>query len=208
MKKSIWSCNDYSIVEVGTDHLYDIADFVVRQNHIHHSAGLLPDNIDSDIEDIYYEELSHSAQSMYFVVLDNKGKMIGSIRVFRWDKKTPLPMQKIFRISPLTKVSDDGDVSFWHIGRFAIDSASGFSTVTLFKQLMALAVAPIIKEEHSYMLAETDSHLLRVMNALGIETEQMGEPLVYLASETIPVYSSKDGLIKFYQRCYPLLLTA
>ncbi|MBD5330370.1 MAG: hypothetical protein HDS00_07830 [Bacteroides sp.] len=94
------------------------------------------------------------------------------------------------------------------MGRFAIDSTSGLSTITLFKQLMTLAVAPILREDDSYMIAETDSHLLRVMNLLGIETRQIGEPMIYLASETIPVYSSKRGLTRFYQRYYPLLVAS
>ncbi|MBD5273869.1 MAG: hypothetical protein HDS36_03350 [Bacteroides sp.] len=151
------------------------------------------------------EELSYSENSTYFIVRDKNEKMIGSIRVFRWNKRTPIPMQKIFHISPLEKISNATKASFWHIGRFAIDSTTSFSTVTLFKQLMILALTPILQENDSYMIAETDSHLLRVMNALGIETQQIGNPLIYLASETIPVCSSKKGLIKFYQRYYPLL---
>lgn len=205
MEKVVWSCNDYSIFRVGTDRLHDVASFVVTENYNHHSSGSLPDTAIQKIEDIYNEELTYSKVSFYFIVRDKNGKMIGSIRVFKWDKLTPTPMQKIFHISPLEKVSDKPDTSFWHIGRFAIDSSTGFSTVTLFKQLMTLAVTPIMKEEDSYMIAETDSHLLRVMNALGIETQQIGKPLIYLASETIPVYSSKQGLSNFYIRHYPLL---
>lgn len=205
MEKVIWSCRDYSILRVGSDRLHDIARFVVTQNYNHHSSEPIPDTARQEIETIYNEELAYSEHSAYFIVLDKEGQMTGSIRVFRWDKRTPTPMQKIFHISPLEKVGNTLRTSFWHIGRFAIDSNSGFSTVTLFKQLMTLAVAPILQEDDSYMIAETDSHLLRVMNALGIETQQLGNPLIYLASETIPVYSSKNGLTKFYKRCYPLL---
>lgn len=205
MEKEVWSCNDYSIYRVGTDRLHDVAQFVVTQNYSHHSSEPIPGTAHQEIEEIYREELSYSEESAYFIVRDKKGKMIGSIRVFRWDKRTPTPMQKIFNISPLEKVESTPKTSFWHIGRFAIDSTSGFSTVTLFKQLMTLAVAPILREEDSYMIAETDSHLLKVMNALGIETQQLGEPLIYLASETIPVYSCRNGLTKFYKRCSRLL---
>ena len=205
MEKVIWSCNDYSILRVGTDRLHDIARFVVTQNYNHHSSEPIPDTARQEIEDIYREELSYSEDSACFIVRDKEGRMVGSIRVFRWDKQTPTPMHKIFHISPLEKVGDTPRTSFWHIGRFAIDSTSGFSTVTLFKQLMTLAVTPILREDDSYMIAETDTHLLRVMNALGIETRQIGNPLIYLASETIPVCSSKKELTKFYQRCYPLL---
>lgn len=205
MEKAVISCKDYTIYRVGIDQLRDVANFVVTENYNHHSSGLLPESAMQDIEDIYNEEFSYSKDSFCFIVRNREGKMIGSIRVFKWDKQTPIPMQKIFHISPLEKVSDSPDTSFWHIGRFAIDSSAGFSTVTLFKQLMTLAVDPILREEDGYMIAETDSHLLRVMNALGIETKQIGNPLIYLASETIPIYSSKRGLTNFYKRCYPLL---
>jgi hypothetical protein len=208
MEKVVWSCNDYSIFRVGTDRLHDVASFVVTENYNHHSSDYSPDSFMQEIEDIYKEELSYSKESFYFIVRDKNGKMIGCIRVFKWDKQTPTPMQKIFHISPLEKVCNDPDTSFWHIGRFAIDSSTGFSTVKLFKQLMILAVAPILHENDSYMIAETDSHLLRVMNLLGIETRQIGEPMIYLASETIPVYSSKLGLTRFYQRCQSLLVAA
>lgn len=205
MEKAVISCKDYTIFRVGIDQLHDVASFVVTENYNHHSSGLLPESAMQDIEDIYNEEFSYSKDSFCFIVRNRKGKMIGSIRVFKWDKQTPIPMQKIFHISPLDKVSNSPNTSFWHIGRFAIDSSVGFSTVTLFKQLMTLAVDPILREEDGYMIAETDSHLLRVMNALGIETKQIGNPLIYLASETIPIYSSKSGLTNFYKRCYPLL---
>lgn len=208
MEKVIWSSNDYSILRVGTDWLHDIAQFVVIQNYDHHSSEPIPDTIRQEIEEIYREELLYSKDSKYFIVRNKLGKMIGSIRVFRWDKLTPTPMHKIFHISPLEKVSSAPETSFWHIGRFAIDSKSGFSTVTLLKQLMALAVAPILQDDDSYMIAETDSHLLRVMNALGIETQQIGDSHIYLASETIPVYSSKKGLTNFYLRYYPLLVAS
>jgi N-acyl-L-homoserine lactone synthetase len=205
MEKVIWSCNDYSILRVDANRLHDVAQFVVTQNYNHHSPESIPDTAQQEIDEIYLEELSYSINSSCFIVRNNDGIIVGSIRVFRWDKKTPTPMEKIFHISPLEKVQDTPQTSFWHIGRFAIDSKSGFSTITLFKQLMILAVAPILREDDSYMIAETDSHLLKVMNALGIETQKIGNPLNYLASETIPICSNKKGLIKFYQRCYPLI---
>ena len=57
----------------------------------------------------------------------------------------------------------------------------------------------IVCDDNSYMIAETDCKLLNVMNALGIETIQLGNSVNYLASETIPICSSKNGLIWFYK---------
>lgn len=205
MENVIWSCHDYSIFRTDTNLLHDVVRFVVTQNYAHHSLAHNPDTIRREVEELCREELSYSGDSAYFVVRDKAGKMIGSIRVFRWDKHTPTPMQRLFNISPLEVIGNNPGASLWHIGRFAIDSKSGFPTITLFKQLMVLAIVPILRETDSYMIAETDSHLLRVMNALGIETRQIGEPLIYLASETIPIFSTRNGLTKFYQRCHTLL---
>ena len=65
---------------------------------------------------------------------------------------------------------------------------------------MALAVQPIVGDNDSYMVAEIDSKLLKVMNALGFVTEQLGEPIYYLTSETVPIYSSKQGIMGFYSK--------
>lgn len=65
---------------------------------------------------------------------------------------------------------------------------------------MAFAVQPIVGDEDSYMVAEIDSKLLKVMNALGFVTEQLGESIYYLTSETVPISSSKQGLMGFYSK--------
>ena len=90
--------------------------------------------------------------------------------------------------------------NFWHIGRFAIDSQSGVSMLTLFKQLVYLSIVPIIEDPQGGMIAEMDSKLLRTLKILGIETVRLGESVEYLHSETIPVYSERKGLLYFYNR--------
>ena len=205
MERAVISCEDYTIFKVGTERLHDLANFVVTENYNHHSSEYLPEVVRREVEDVYNEELVYSNNSFCFIVRDRNGKMIGSIRVFKWDKQTLIPMQKIFHISPLETVGDRRAASFWHIGRFAIKSSVGFSTVTLFKQLMTLAVSPIMRDNDSYMIAETDVHLLKVMNALGIKTRKIGKSVTYLASETIPICSAKEELVDFYRRCSTLL---
>ena len=74
------------------------------------------------------------------------------------------------------------------------------STFVLFKRLMALAVRPIIQHKWSYMVAEIDSKLLRVMNVLGFVTKQLGTSVYYLTSETVPVCCDCEGLMGFYSR--------
>ena len=95
---------------------------------------------------------------------------------------------------------EEGKYNYWHIGRFAIAKDSETSTLTLFKRLMALAVMPIVEDKYSYMIVEIDSKLLKVMKALGFGTRQIGKSIDCLTSETIPVCSSKRGIMGFFSK--------
>lgn len=200
MEKQIYTNGQYNIWQLtGKECLQELAEFVVRENYKHHVGDFSYESIKDAIDSVYQEELQYIDSSTIFVVRNEAGKIIGSIRVFKWDRKKILPIQKIFGINPLMTIHSESDYSYWHIGRFAVDSFAGIPTITLFKQLMVYAVHPIVCDEKSYMIAETDSKLLKVMNALGIETIQLGHSINYLASETIPVCSSKNGLLLFYK---------
>ena len=68
---------------------------------------------------------------------------------------------------------------------------------------MALAVKPIVEDKYSYMIAEIDSKLLKVMKVLGFGTRQIGKSIDYLTSETVPVCSSKTskrGIMGFFSK--------
>lgn len=200
MEKLVYANGLYNIGQLTERKcLQELAEFVVKENYKHHVGNLPYECIKDEINSVYQEELQYIDNSTIFVVRDNTGRIVGSIRVFKWDRKKILPIQKIFGINPLESIHAESDYSYWHIGRFAIDSFAGIPTITLFKQLMVYAVYPVVCDTKSYMIAETDSKLLKVMNALGIKTVQMGHSVNYLASETIPVYSSKNGLLLFYK---------
>ena len=200
MEKLVYANRQYKIWQLkGKENLYELAEFVVKENYKHHVGDFSFQSIKDEIHSVYQEELQYIDNCNIFVDRNDAGKIIGSIRVFKWDRKKILPLQKIFGINPLIAIHPETDYSYWHIGRFTIDSLTGIPTITLFKQLMVYAVHPIVCDEKSYMIAETDSKLLKVMNALGIETIQLGHSINYLASETIPVCSSKNGLLLFYK---------
>lgn len=178
----------------------ELSEFIVRENYKHHSQSVQDADIAMETIEVFNEEQHHVRDSKIFLARNVCGKLIGSIRVFKWNRKDILPIQKIFNIDPLKCIGSDDSYSYWHIGRFAIDAYTGISTLTLFKQLMVLAIEPIVHDSNSFMVAEIDSKLLRVMNALGISTITLGKPIYYLASETIPVYSTKQGLTTFYNK--------
>lgn len=200
MEKWIYTNEYYGICKLDKGNLHELAEFVVKENFKHHVGDFSSESIKEEIHSVYQEELQYIDVSTIFVARNNVGKIIGSIRVFKWDRQKPLPLQKIFDINPLIVINPGADCSYWHIGRLAIDSFAGLPTITLFKQLMVYAVHPIVCEDESYMIAETDVKLLKVMNMLGIKTIQLGHSVNYLASKTIPICSSKNGLLLFYRR--------
>ena len=180
MKKLIYSNGLYAICQLDKKNLYELAEFVVRENYKHHDGDFSTESIREEI---------------HAVLIPGLRSGDGGLR----DRKKILPLQKLFGINPLKIIHHEKDYSYWHIGRFAIDSFAGIPTITLFKQLMVYAIHPIVCDDQSFMIAETDSKLLKVMNVLGIETIQLGHSINYLASETIPIYSSKNGLLLFYK---------
>ena len=201
MKEFVEQSESYSIFRVDSEYLRNVAEFVVKVNYSHHTGNVYPANLEEEIDLIYAEEQKYAATSQIFLAENNDGEMIGCIRVTKWDMMNDLPIQKIFNINPLEHINGIGpDSSVWHVGRFAIGTNVEVSSVSLFKKLMIYAIAPICQDADSYMIAECDCKLLRVMRLLGIDTVKLGEGIHYLGSKTIPVYSHRQGLLNFFYK--------
>jgi len=180
MEKLITTFEDYSIFKADAECISELSQFIVMQNYKHHLGSVEATQLADDIDDVTKEELGLYGDNTYFYIArDKQGRMLGSIRVFLWNRQSELPLEKIYGINPLEAIHSDAKFNYWHVGRFAIDSNSGISTFTLFKRLMALAVQPIVSDSNSYMVAEIDSKLLKVMNALGFVTNQLGDSIYY-----------------------------
>ncbi|SHH77184.1 hypothetical protein [Flavobacterium defluvii] len=177
--------------------LTELAKFVVEENFNHHCEDVSVNEIITDTQEVYDEELNYFKDSEIFVAKDFSGNIQGSIRVIKWDYKTKLPLQKIFDIDPLSFFNYSEKLSsVWHIGRFA--TKRNIQDKTLFKRLMVCAIAPICEQKSGVAFAECDSKLLRIMNLLGIKAKVIGSSVHYLGSETIPVAMSYEGLKEFY----------
>jgi hypothetical protein len=208
MEKKVASFEKYEIFLADQLCLDEISRFIVKENYVHHLKTKSEPRLDADIFDVFTEEnYLYSPNSKIYIARTYKGQIIGCIRSFRWDKQKILPIEKIYGINPLRAIHEGEKCNFWHIGRFAVTKLSRITTITLFKQLMVLAVKPIVEDKDSCLIAEVDSKLLKVANALGLDTCQVGQPINYLASETIPIFASKKGVSKFYSK-YSYLLDA
>ena len=104
MEKFIAQTEKYTIWQIGTENLYELADFVVRENYKHHVGHYTSEDIQNEIALVYQEELLYADTSIVFLVRDLEGRTIGSIRIFKWDRHQTLPIQKLFGINPLTSI--------------------------------------------------------------------------------------------------------
>ena len=65
------------------------------------------------------------------------------------------------------------DSTFWHVGRFAVESYIEATNISLFKQLMIFAIYPVLNSLNGYLIAECDSKLLREMKLTGIDMKAL-----------------------------------
>ncbi|AZB28719.1 MULTISPECIES: hypothetical protein [Chryseobacterium] len=168
--------------------------FIVEENYNHHRVVNLK-IIQAEIQEIFEEEINY-VHSKIFLKRDEFHSIIGSIRVFKWNFLSVLPLEKIFKIK-LAELIKDSTFSVWHIGRFAIKKGADTKGFSIFKSLLVFAINEVCHIENSIAVAECDSKLLRILNLLGLETTILSDPIVYLGSETIPVLFTYKSLRNF-----------
>lgn len=188
----------YNLERLQSNQLFDLAKFVVSENFKKHTNGTYHKEYETEINDIFREELNYFENAQVFVFKDSNSTIIGSIRVLRWNYIDVLPIQKIFNIDPSLISVNSCSIPIWHIGRFAIHK--GIRDVGLFKKLIVCAIAPICKDKSSIAYAECDSKLLRILLALGIKAQPIGDSINYLGSETVPIKIPHSGLFDFYKK--------
>lgn len=137
-------------------------------------------------------------QSSFFIAEDHFKTIIGSIRTLKWNKINQLPIEKVFGLHVVDRCDISPESTVWHIGRFATRKGAG--SIELFKQLIISGISPICEASDSIVFAECDTKLLSTLSKMGIESEIIGEPLIYLGSETVPVRIDVKSLKTFYGR--------
>lgn len=175
-----------------------MAEFIVKENYVQHQSTIVPfDDFLNTANALALEDYLIFDDSVFCVALKNS-EIVGSVKITRWNENISLPIQKLFDIDPAMFINK-GFKSVWHIGRFAI-SKSEKDGAKLLKKLIAIAVYPVCKAANSIMLAECDSKFVRVLNLIGLRTEQLAQGINYLGSETLPVYSTQEWLASFLNK--------
>ncbi len=200
MERAIIETNDYTVYESDESVLWELSEFVVTENYLHHKRGdeYCIDSTSKVIAKIYKEERNLYNSSRILIVRNGEGKIIGSIRSTLWDRQTSLPMEKLFGINPLNLDFSKQVSSFWHIGRFAINREGSRYSKSILRTLISTITEPIKKEPNGCIIAEVDRKLYNSLGNLGITAHQIAPSIQYLASETIPIYSRSYELSKQY----------
>lgn len=207
MERPIITTGDYTVFEATESALWDLATFVVRENYSHHSGEteLSQGIMNEMIYNVYLEECELVSISKVFIAYNNDGEIIGSIRSALWDRKIVLPMEKLFGVNPLNLEFSKEVSKFWHIGRLAISREGTMCSKSILKTLISTVVTPIKKEKTGCLLAEVDKKLYNNLKRFGIYAHQIAPSILYLASETIPIYSrSCDIALDTYAKKYPI----
>lgn len=208
MDQFISSYSNYTIEQLSQHNLFQLASFVVTENYKHHVKEGINADFASEVESVYQEEIRYFNHSRIFVAKNSESAIIGAIRLMNWDRKEVLPIQKLFHIRPLEKISpDDSGAAIWHIGRFAVSSNISHYGISIFKTLLLYAFHPICEYEKGIVFAECDSKLLHTMQSMGIDIKILGESIIHLGSGTIPVYATSKDLLNFFNKNQSLLNT-
>ncbi|MFT4203216.1 MAG: hypothetical protein QM610_04820 [Chitinophagaceae bacterium] len=172
----------------------------MKENHIHHllTPYIETDNME-EIMTVYSEDVSMYEDSLFYAVLD-ANSIVGSVKITRWNGTTMLPIQKLFGIDVHQFTATKGIGSIWHVGRFAIARKQG---ALLLKQLLTVAISTMCKDQNCIMVAECDRKFVKVLNMVGIQTQQLAPSVFYLGSETLPIYSSYEWLSNFLHQNVP-----
>lgn len=204
MERTIIETDDYSIVETDNCLLEEIVEFVVKENYLHHQKTL-PENIQEEVEELIAEEQVLLSASRFFLAKDNEGRLIGCIRLHRWNHTSNLPITKFgIRIEEVFPKEEYPNI--WHVGRFAIKSHTSNDAIVILKTLIICAISPIVNTRSSIMLAEIDAKLIRSLRRMDIELAPIGKPLYYIGSETFPISARNSDLTNYYEKYRNLLL--
>ena len=104
----------YEISIANQECLEELSRFVVEENYKHHSTNPpSKEKLESDVMTIYNEEKALYSDTSNIYIARYEHKMIGSIRVFKWDRKKNLPIERMYGINPLKTISHEKYAEYW-----------------------------------------------------------------------------------------------
>jgi N-acyl-L-homoserine lactone synthetase len=128
-----------------------------------------------------------SMQSIAFLAKDKNDNVIGTSRlILKGD--ILLPIERHFELYPAQKLKDilgDGS-SYAEASRFIVPKHHIYKNHEITLTLISRMIQMCVERSIGSMLMSADYRFYRLLRILGLPLCQIGEPKVYLGSETIP----------------------
>jgi len=176
--------------------------FVVKENYQHHGVRRSTEEREAEIAMLCEEESQYTDSQIFAAISDHT--LCGSIRICRKLPGQVLPLEKLYALDVNALTAERSTI--YHIGRFAVSKGVDRCGIRIFRTLMALTLNIADQDHDGTVFAECDSRLLRTVRHLGIEAQIIGEPVLCLGSETVPVRMSRESYQKFLSKNKALLL--
>ncbi|WP_324755842.1 hypothetical protein [Sphingobacterium thalpophilum] len=196
-----WTPENYYFTKLRKDELPDLIDFYLRATQEHYKLSAYSEqDYQTDYASLIGEDLVFFDQSEYYVLRSKTDNGIyASIRITYWDKETNLSIQKLFAIKTEDLLLPDIE-NFWHIGRFVISGRIAGNRINILKKMLFDAFYVPYSLEAGLIIAECDRKVVNTLRKLEIESYQLGDPIIYLYSETLPIYIRSEWLEVFIQK--------
>lgn len=196
-----WTSDNYYFTKLKKEELFELIHFYLRTTAEYYN---LDDSLNEEYTHHYKnllgEDLSFFDTSIYYVLRDRKMHNIhASIRITYWDRETILPIQKLFSVSKEELLSQKVN-HYWHIGRFIISKKIEGQRISILKKMLFDAFFPPHFLDNGLIIAECDKKLVNTLLKLGIPSYELGSPIIYLYSETLPIYIRTEWLDYFIQK--------
>lgn len=189
------------------EELWPITKFILNVYYKHHKNPMSYPQYEFD--NMLKEDCNTLQNSFFYVIRDEYGEIVGTIKSQKWDRKSTLCIQKDFNVNLQTFVNGLSHCpnEIFHIGRFAIDqdiirknNKLRSQRITILKILMYHALLPIVKNPSNIFFCECDEKLYSKLNYMGLFPEKIGATKFCMGSNTVPVYCNNEGIIQFFNQ--------
>lgn len=196
-----WTPENYYFTKLNSAELPELIHFYLTTLQQHYKLDKYSkEDYHADYNALIGEDSVFFGQSIYYVLRNKINHEIhASIRITYWDKETSLPIQKLFGIKTEDLLIPGVD-NFWHIGRFVISGKIIGNRINILKKMLFDAFYGPYSMEDGLIIAECDRKVVNTLRKLEIESCQLGDPIIYFYSETLPIYIKSEWLEAFIQK--------
>jgi hypothetical protein len=190
--------NDLYFTKLKKEYLQELLAFYIIEIYEHFDyIDYTQESYNHELETLLKEDNTFFDNSIYYILKDIERHQIhGSIRLTYWDKKAPLPIEKLFHIKAESLVIPE-IANYWHIGRFVISQKLPSSRISILKQMLFNAFYPVYSLGNGLIIAECDKKVTVTLEKLGIKCVTLGKSIEYICSETLPIYIKSEWLSNF-----------